>query len=488
MRANDVNSPRTAQVRPLVACLAIAFGAEIGTAAAMAHLPITATASVGVTGESVSSSIAAPAAGMEDHPTTAFLVQNCDDAGPGSLRDAVNAANMLGVDATVQFDLNAMGCSTITLKTGEIEITVDNMTISGPDPDLVTIDGGYSFGYYNRVFDAVGSSSGMLHLDHVVLKDGKYNTPSNQQALGGCVYGSGIVYLSHAQVVGCHAVSSNMAASGGGVWARGVKLVDSVVSNNIANGQASYALGGGIGAETLGLDVRGSTISNNAAYSNAQSPDSRGGGAYVLSGMTTIQGSTISGNSAIFNGGVGSTGSIATVNSTITSNYASRDYGGIGVSGTASIYNSTIALNMSSVSTRAVGLTATSIYAVSSVFANNTISSNGNDVDVSSLDGQITGSQNLIRNPRAGTSVPMNTLSACPRLGLLLDNGGTTRTLGLLPGSPALDAGYDPFSLGTDQRGPGFDRVVGASADIGAYEWSPQAGEEINRSGFELCE
>ncbi len=56
-------------------------------------------------------------------------------------------------------------------------------------------------------------------------------------------------------------------------------------------------------------------------------------------------------------------------------------------------------------------------------------------------------------------------------LGSLADNGGPTKTMALLPGSPAIDAGDDqgvrsPY----DQRGPGFARVVGSHVDIGAYE------------------
>ena len=82
----------------------------------------------------------------------------------------------------------------------------------------------------------------------------------------------------------------------------------------------------------------------------------------------------------------------------------------------------------------------------------------------------------------------MGTINGCPRLAPLTNNGGSTRTLALLPGSPAIDAGYDPFSLGTDQRGAGFDRVVGANADIGAYEWSSLSGDVINKSDFESCE
>ena len=55
-----------------------------------------------------------------------------------------------------------------------------------------------------------------------------------------------------------------------------------------------------------------------------------------------------------------------------------------------------------------------------------------------------------------------------PLLGPLAMNGGPTLTHALLPGSPALDRGSS--SVAEDQRGYGFERVVGAAADIGAYE------------------
>jgi hypothetical protein len=48
--------------------------------------------------------------------------------------------------------------------------------------------------------------------------------------------------------------------------------------------------------------------------------------------------------------------------------------------------------------------------------------------------------------------------------------GGTTRTHALLPGSPAINTGSNPFGLVTDQRGTGFPRVSGGVADMGAYE------------------
>lgn len=58
-----------------------------------------------------------------------------------------------------------------------------------------------------------------------------------------------------------------------------------------------------------------------------------------------------------------------------------------------------------------------------------------------------------------------------PLLGPLQSNGGPTRTLALLSGSPAIDAGDS--CPGTDQRG--LARPAGAACDIGAYEAAPGA-------------
>jgi hypothetical protein len=62
---------------------------------------------------------------------------------------------------------------------------------------------------------------------------------------------------------------------------------------------------------------------------------------------------------------------------------------------------------------------------------------------------------------------------ADPRLGTLADNGGPTKTIALLPGSPAIDAG-DNSAAGlpsTDQRG--LARIIGPGVDIGAFELQP---------------
>ena len=76
---------------------------------------------------------------------------------------------------------------------------------------------------------------------------------------------------------------------------------------------------------------------------------------------------------------------------------------------------------------------------------------------------------------------------ANPGLGTLANNGGPTQTIALLPGSPAIDKGsnalaVDPTTgkpLTTDQRGPGFVRIVNGTVDIGAYEYTPGANDTL---------
>jgi hypothetical protein len=55
-----------------------------------------------------------------------------------------------------------------------------------------------------------------------------------------------------------------------------------------------------------------------------------------------------------------------------------------------------------------------------------------------------------------------------PLLGSLANNGGSTRTQALLPGSLAIDAANPSNFPTTDQRG--VSRPQGARADIGAFE------------------
>ena len=70
---------------------------------------------------------------------------------------------------------------------------------------------------------------------------------------------------------------------------------------------------------------------------------------------------------------------------------------------------------------------------------------------------------------------PGDQINTNPLLGPLQDNGGSTFTHALLPGSPAIDAGDPNFHPPpfNDQRGCPFDRVFNGRIDIGSFETQP---------------
>jgi CSLREA domain-containing protein len=91
------------------------------------------------------------------------------------------------------------------------------------------------------------------------------------------------------------------------------------------------------------------------------------------------------------------------------------------------------------------------------------------DHNLIGINTSLAGITNGVNGNQVGTAAtPIN-----PLLGPLQLNGGPTRTRALLPGSPAIDHGSNPTSLMADQRGAGFQRLLGAGVDIGAFEAPP---------------
>lgn len=84
-------------------------------------------------------------------------------------------------------------------------------------------------------------------------------------------------------------------------------------------------------------------------------------------------------------------------------------------------------------------------------------------------------SSSLILAPDPSTPpLPSDTIVGMdPLLAPLAHNGAPTRTQALRAGSVAIDAGSNRQHLRFDQRGPGFPRVIGRAADIGAFEFCP---------------
>jgi len=196
---------------------------------------------------------------------------------------------------------------------------------------------------------------------------------------------------------------------------------------------------------------------------------------------------TISGNQAKFAAGIYVQGDLTIRNSTISGNRASSMFGGIvagGFLGTGvfTLDNSTVAFNSHGSNAPGAGIQVRNGAVVnSSIIANNTSFLDGNAYDLDVYFGTITGGYNLIGT--ANAPLPPGTLSGNPHLGLLADNGGPTFTHALKSASPAIDNGINLHGLAFDQRQAGHPRVIGTSADIGAFELN--TNDVIFSDGFD---
>ncbi len=415
---------------------------------------------------------------LPNRPATTLTVTNCDDAGMGSLRDTVASA----VSGDI-VDLSGLTCATITLTTGAITIplTASNLTLSGPGASALTIDGGLSAGHYNRVLNHRGA--GTLIIQGLTIADAKYQGTAS--LAGGCIYSQSNVTLTSSTVSGC-AVVGDAGARGGGIYAIGnVTLLNSTITGNHAQALISgYADGGGIFATRV-VSAKYSTINNNQAI-NTMNPGARGGGLFAGSGGNiTITSSTISGNQAKIGAGVFATSSIgaytlAINNSTISGNVAVANAGGV-LSGASltTLANSTIAFNVGPASGAGLYVASGPLQMQSSIVAANRDASwTASDLHAAA---PITGANNLITTTTV--MAPMDTITTCPKLGPLANNGGPTPTHALLhntgTASPAIDNGNNMGGDLFDQRSTSFPRTFGATTDIGAYEWQGEIGDRV---------
>src|SRR6266481_8957998 len=181
-------------------------------------------------------------------PANIIVVTNTDDSGPGSLRDALAAAN----DGDI---IDATGISgTILLTSGELQIT-HAVTINGPGAGSLSIDGNATF----RVFDNLTSGVSIFGFS---ITNG--SAPGDN---GGGVFNEGgdsaTLRLSNCNVGG------NSADFGGGIFNLNGTLT---VNNCTISGNGAAFSGGGIANSALDgtatLIITNSTISDNSATAN----------------------------------------------------------------------------------------------------------------------------------------------------------------------------------------------------------------------------
>ena len=323
--------------------------------------------------------VAAPAA-----DAATITVQNKDDAGAGSLRDAVATANGTPADDTIVFASSVTG--EIRLTTGEIQIDVDGNTgspvsgdlaIDGPGQAALTLSGdvdnnnnsnngdtqvfvAYGMGDFaiegltftdsfspGQTIDFmgtpkyVGNDGGAVSadVDSATITDSTFSGNASTKYGGGLSVESDTVDLSGLTISG-----NRSAEGGGGLEVGGVGTVEtSVVSGNTAGLQvgAKYAdpsaAGGGVAASGVPageLTLEGIEVSGNTA-SYALGAAGRGGGiaAQGAAGSVTISDSTIADNNAASGGGIWSASYGAQVlqieDTTIADNTGTTGAGGI---------------------------------------------------------------------------------------------------------------------------------------------------------------
>ncbi|MEM9568587.1 MAG: calcium-binding protein, partial [Cyanobacteria bacterium P01_E01_bin.34] len=241
-------------------------------------------------------------------------------------------------------------------------------------------------------------------------------------------------------------------------------IEDSTISQN----RAGYD-GGGISSAGI-LTVTNSSIINNTVYGSSfggYGNNSYGGG-INNSGVATVINSTVSGNNATaydgyagYGGGIANAGTLDIVSSTVSDNQAQGSSGSGGGlfsrgGGTTTTISSSIVGDNS----------ASNLADIARVGGGATINATKSLIEVDG--GQVNGTNT---NNIFGLDPKLNPAG-------LNNNGGPTQTIALLPDSPAINAGA-ANGLSTDQRGTGFNRVVGGQADIGAFEVQ-SGGENSN--------
>jgi hypothetical protein len=380
-------------------------------------------------------------------PST-LTVSNLLDSGSGSLRGQIAAA---ASGDTIQFAQGLSG--KITLTGGEIAFN-KSLPIQGPGAGTITVDGNNA----SRIFDISGSSSTTVTISGLTLTHG--HTGSS----GGAIDDSGAT----------------------------LTIADSVISGNF-----SGDLGGALNVYSGTVTIQDSTISGNTATSYG------GGVCFLGRGILTIVDSTISGNQGGYGGGVilyNSPAGTTFRNCTISGNTATRgsksgsnQTGGGGIllySGSLTLDNCTIAGNTASTSNGGgiwvkddFGSGTAVLTLRSTIVAGNSDRSGAEDVGRNTNQSTtINASNDLIQTtPTTGPSGTINGTNTAnifgqnPLLGPLQNNGGSTQTMALSPGSSAIDTGSNPDNLSTDQRG--FPRTSGAATDIGAFEFQAAAAD-----------
>jgi uncharacterized repeat protein (TIGR01451 family)/CSLREA domain-containing protein len=303
-----------------------------------------------------------------------------------------------------------------------------------------------SYGIRNTGLGSLNMHGGQVsnNLAGGIYNEGSTTTLSEvlvQNNAGGGVYNTGVVRA--VLTIERSQISGNSALSGAGILNSGIgataMISFSQISSNTATGN-----GGGVNNNGI-MTIFSSVIDHNQAAS--------GGGINNLGGQLELTNVTIAENSATDNGaGLYNRSDTTVLNATMNHNLG----GGPGTGG--NVYNDTASIS----------------------FRNSILANPDGEENCFNSEGFITSSGNNLESAdTCGFNQASDQKNTVPLLGPLQDNGGSTFTFALLPGSPAIDTGTNTFCPATDQRNAARpadgDGNGSAICDIGAYEYLSDA-------------
>ncbi|MCA9014978.1 MAG: hypothetical protein KDA77_06555, partial [Planctomycetaceae bacterium] len=360
---------------------------------------------------------------------------------PGTYDMAITGANENG-NATGDFDIlddvnifgqgtgttiiDAHGIDRIFHGGNGVAINLSNMQLINGDAD----DGGALF------------TQGPTTLNQLIFRD------NNADFLGGAIVSAGQLDISDAQFLNNHA-----GFQGGAIYQYQdtATVTRTTFTENMSDGRAGAVY---VDAAAT-FNVSQSLFNSNAAGSR--------GGAIYNAGVASSTNVTYSGNHAASRGGaIFNTGTLDVLNNTLTLNTA--DQSGGGISNDSAV-----------IPTAMVTLVNTIVAGNSGALGNDDLGGayNTDGLSFNNLIGNI-GAATGLTDGVNGNIVGSLVSPVDPKLGILLDNGGPTKTHTLLFGSLAIDAGRNSSAPVVDQRG--LTRVVDgnldtiATVDIGAVE------------------
>ena len=376
---------------------------------------------------------------------TTFSVSNANDAGAGSLRQAIISAN---ADAGAPHTINITGSGTITLQS-DLPALSKSTTINGAAIGS-TISGNNLY----RIFQAIGTTTTLIsiQLRRLTLQNAYLNVVGSDPAGGAALYGN---YIGAALIEDCH-------------FKNDTTRLTSLNSYAELKGGACYLNATGSIPNGSTAVIRRCTFSGNAAIISAsQNAVADGGALYIISLTDTIENCTftnnyVRGQSTVAGGSVRASGA------------------GVAFYGSSVRFINCTIVNNTCVGQQAAGGSIDSLgagvrmlkYSYATYFKNCIIDKNsGGSTPNIYPAGFVSEGHNVIgiigAVPAANFMVT-DTINTNSKVNLLGNNGGLTPTCSIPSNSVAVNKVPAGSAPATDQRG--YARV--GNPDAGAYEYN----------------